>query len=84
MATITVLDPNRTAAALSDRSEVTKIVASLTPVVDTNQSVFVEGVTEPIMNRVRDRMRERGVKVTVRKVDLDGQPGYVLLAVTKA
>ncbi len=85
MPTIEVLDPKETETALAGHrfgaSEVlSTIAANLTDVVDTEGSVYVQGLDESNINALRTKMQRRGMKILVRKVEREGKSGHVLIA----
>lgn len=87
--TIEVLDPAATSAALSgnrfgESETLGKIAESLMTVLDTEGSVYVEGLNESNINALRTKMYRRDVKTMVRKVRRDGKVGHVLTARTVA
>lgn len=86
MDNIAVLDSEETATVIAQTrngvgaSDTAKIARALDRVVDTDQSVFVAGMNESLINSVRTRMYRRNVKVTVRKAERDGTVGHILIA----
>jgi len=89
MPTIEVLDASETKTALSGlrfgANEVLATVAdNLMSVVDTDQSVYVQGLNDSSINALRTKMQRRGVLINTRKVERDGKPGHVIVAKTAA
>jgi hypothetical protein len=87
MPTIEVLDPAESRKALTGHrfgsSAVLKEIADqLMAVVDSDSSVFVEGLNESTINALRTKMSRRSVRVVVRKVDRAGKVGHLLFAVS--
>jgi len=86
MTDITVLDTDETNDVFSNlRSpdadrETKRIADQLLAMNDTGKAVFVTGMDEHLINAVRTRMYKQKVRLTVRKVQREGQVGHVLLA----
>jgi len=83
---ITILDSDETAAVLSDLrhpvgdTRVATIADQLLQTVDTGKSVFATGMDEHLINAIRTRLYRQKARITVRKVQREGQTGHVLLA----
>lgn len=87
MPTIEVLDPTATEAALTGHrfgsSELLRAIATrLVSVVDSDGSVYVEGLNESQINALRTKMARANIKIAVRKVERDGKAGHVILPTT--
>lgn len=85
---IEVLTAADTQAILRDRpgvdSQSSQIAEALMQVVDSDNSVFVTGLTEANINVLRTKMYRRDIRVIVRKVRRDDKRGHVLFAKTVA
>jgi hypothetical protein len=85
MTGIEVLTPEQTEQALSGHrfgssETLAQIAISLERVVDTDGSVYVDGLNESNINALRTKMQRRNIRMIVRKVERNGKVGHVLMA----
>jgi hypothetical protein len=87
MPTIEVLDPKETEQALSGHrfgssAVLSQIAQSLVSVLDSEGSVYVEGLNESNINALRTKMARGKIKIVFRKVERDGKVGHILMSVS--
>lgn len=87
MPTIEVLDPADTAQLMGTprfgSSETLRTIAThLMSVLDTDQSVFVEGLKESQIAALRTRMTRANVRLNIHKVARGPKTGHLIIATT--